>query len=65
MQIGPIVSRFTLHQRRLASLIDVHIRMFVSRTVAAEVCMEAKYNDVGYGALKQLDKSGHLRFDLR
>lgn len=38
--------------------------MFVSRTVAAEVCMEAKANDVGYGALKQLDKSGHLRFSL-
>ncbi|KAG2010178.1 hypothetical protein CC2G_013021 [Coprinopsis cinerea AmutBmut pab1-1] len=39
--------------------------MFVSRTVAAEVCMEAKYNDVGYGALKQLGKTGDLRFELR
>jgi hypothetical protein len=39
--------------------------MFVSRTVAAEVCMEAKSNEVGYAALKQLDKSGHLLFDLR
>jgi len=38
--------------------------MFVSRTVAAEVCMEAKANEVGYAALKQLDKSGHLRFEL-
>lgn len=38
--------------------------MFVSRTVAAEVCMEAKTNDVGYSALKQLGKGGKLRFDL-
>lgn len=38
--------------------------MFVSRTVAAEVCMEARVNDGGYTALKQLDKSGHLRFEL-
>ncbi|KAF6755958.1 hypothetical protein DFP72DRAFT_990005 [Ephemerocybe angulata] len=38
--------------------------MFVTRTVAGEVCMEAKYNDVGYSALKKLDKSGHLRFEL-
>jgi hypothetical protein len=38
--------------------------MFVSRTVAAEVCMEAKSNDIGYTALKLLDKSGHLRFEL-
>lgn len=39
--------------------------MFVSRTVAAEVCMEAKSNDIGYSALKQLDKSKDLLFDLR
>ncbi|KAF9463035.1 hypothetical protein BDZ94DRAFT_648521 [Collybia nuda] len=38
--------------------------MFVSRTVAAEVCMEARSNDSGYTALKQLDKSGHLLFEL-
>jgi len=38
--------------------------MFVSRTVAAEVCMEAKSNEIGYTALKLLDKSGHLRFEL-
>lgn len=38
--------------------------MFVSRTVAAEVCMEAKANDVGYTALKHLNKSGDLLFDL-
>ena len=39
-------------------------RMFVSRTIAAEVCMEAKSNEVGYNALKELDKSGDLRFEL-
>ncbi|KAF8798942.1 hypothetical protein BYT27DRAFT_7202672 [Phlegmacium glaucopus] len=38
--------------------------MFVSRTVAAEICMEAKMNDIGYAALKQLDKAGLLRFEL-
>lgn len=38
--------------------------MFVSRTVAAEVCMEAKTNDIGYAALKHLNKSGDLLFDL-
>ncbi|KAG5648430.1 hypothetical protein DXG03_005004 [Asterophora parasitica] len=38
--------------------------MFVSRTVAAEVCMEAKMNVGAYGALKTLDKSGGLRFEL-
>jgi hypothetical protein len=40
------------------------IRMFVSRTVTAEICMEAKMNDTGYAALKQLDKAGLLRFEL-
>ena len=39
--------------------------MFVSRTVAAEICMEAKLNDTAYGALKILDKSGELRFELQ
>ncbi|THU87049.1 hypothetical protein K435DRAFT_826523 [Dendrothele bispora CBS 962.96] len=38
--------------------------MFLSRTVAAEICMEAKLNEIGYAALKQLDKSGLLLFDL-
>ncbi|KAG6830977.1 hypothetical protein H0H87_006628 [Tephrocybe sp. NHM501043] len=38
--------------------------MFVSRTVAAEVCMEAKTNVAGYTALKALDKCGDLRFEL-
>ena len=36
----------------------------MSRTVAAEVCMEAKSNEVGYNALKELDKSGDLCFEL-
>lgn len=40
-------------------------RIFVTRTVAAEICMEAKLNDAGYAALKLLDQSGHLRFELR
>jgi hypothetical protein len=38
--------------------------MFLSRTVAAEVCMEAKVNEPAYSALKELDKSGDLLFDL-
>jgi len=38
--------------------------MFVSRTVACEVCMEAKTNEAGYAALKQLDTQGCLRFSL-
>ncbi|KAG6837627.1 hypothetical protein H0H93_006148 [Arthromyces matolae] len=38
--------------------------MFISRTIAAEVCMEAKLNVAGYHALKVLDKSGDLRFEL-
>lgn len=39
-------------------------RMFVSRTVAAEVLMEAEINDAGYAALKTLDREGDLRFSL-
>lgn len=39
-------------------------RMFLSRTVAAEVCMEAKTNEAAYLALQRLDKAGELRFDL-
>ena len=40
------------------------IRMFLSRTVAAEICMEAKTNEPAYTALKRLDKDGILRFEL-
>ncbi|KAL1666048.1 hypothetical protein GGF50DRAFT_125949 [Schizophyllum commune] len=39
-------------------------RMFVSRTVAAEVCMECHTNDNAYQALKRLGKQGHLRFEI-
>ncbi|KAF9483532.1 hypothetical protein BDN70DRAFT_873849 [Pholiota conissans] len=45
-------------------LCNLDSAMFVSRTVAAEICMEAKVNEIGYAALKELDKSGHLRFEL-
>ena len=38
--------------------------MFLSRTVAAEVCMEAKTNESAYKALKRLDESGDLLFEL-
>ena len=38
--------------------------MFLSRTVAAEICMEAKTNEHAYMALKRLDKEGILRFEL-
>ncbi|THH30656.1 hypothetical protein EUX98_g3535 [Antrodiella citrinella] len=38
--------------------------MFLSRTVAGEICMEAKTNEAAYEALKILDKEGLLRFSL-
>ncbi|KAJ3715357.1 hypothetical protein C8R42DRAFT_218810 [Lentinula raphanica] len=38
--------------------------MFLSRTVAAEICMEARHNEAGYGALKLLGSSGDLLFEL-
>jgi hypothetical protein len=38
--------------------------MFVSRTVAAEVLMEAETNRTGYAALKTLDCEGGLPFSL-
>lgn len=38
--------------------------MFLSRTVAAEVCMEAKTNESAYKALKKLDCNGNLLFEL-
>ena len=38
--------------------------MFVSRTVAAEVCMEARQNESAYSALKILDRREELRFEL-
>ena len=39
-------------------------RMFVSRTVAAEVLMEAEANSTAYAVLKALDQEGGLRFSL-
>lgn len=38
--------------------------MFLSRTVAAEICMEVKQNETAYEALKKLNKEGLLKFDL-
>jgi hypothetical protein len=38
--------------------------MFVSRTVAAEVCMEANINEQGYMALKKLDVARKLPYTL-
>ncbi|OSX59849.1 hypothetical protein POSPLADRAFT_1075353 [Postia placenta MAD-698-R-SB12] len=38
--------------------------MFLSRTVAAEICMEARTNEPAYTALKRLDKEGLLKFEL-
>ncbi|KAN0125319.1 hypothetical protein V8E53_015599 [Lactarius tabidus] len=38
--------------------------MFVSRTVAAEVLMEAEANSTAYAVLKALDQEGGLRFSL-
>jgi hypothetical protein len=38
--------------------------MFLSRTVAAEICMESKSNESAYRALKTLDRAKELLFDL-
>ncbi|KAI0801815.1 hypothetical protein BC629DRAFT_140226 [Irpex lacteus] len=50
--------------RNVKELSRLDHRMFLSRTVAAEICMEAKTNDQAYNALKRLDKEGFLRFEL-
>ncbi|KAK7689999.1 hypothetical protein QCA50_006641 [Cerrena zonata] len=39
-------------------------QMFLTRTVAAEICMEAKANEAAYNALKILDKNKVLKFEL-
>lgn len=44
---------------------DVAGSMFLSRTVAAEVCMECRTNEAGYTALKTLDGAGDLLFELK
>ncbi|KAF8645256.1 hypothetical protein AX16_008081 [Volvariella volvacea WC 439] len=51
--------------RNVRELCNLDSTMFVSRTVAAEVCMESKANAHAYGALKLLHQSGDLQFDLR
>ncbi|KAA1477536.1 hypothetical protein DENSPDRAFT_844699 [Dentipellis sp. KUC8613] len=48
----------------ICELCRLESTMFVSRTVAAEVCMEAHVNEVAYSALKSLNRKGVLRFDL-
>lgn len=40
------------------------LSMFLSRTVAAEVCMEVRSNEPAYAALKKLNESGDLLFEL-
>lgn len=45
-------------------MFSVGFSMFLSRTVAAEICMEAKTNEAAYTALKRLDKEGVLKFEL-
>ena len=49
---------------RFMPLLTPRCSMFLSRTVAAEVCMEAKVNEPAYSALKELDKTGDLLFEL-
>ncbi|KAG9315906.1 hypothetical protein JVU11DRAFT_3556 [Chiua virens] len=50
--------------RNVRELKRLDPRMFLSRTVAAEICMEAKSNESAYRALKSLDRSGELLFKL-
>ncbi|KAG6336050.1 hypothetical protein ID866_3023 [Astraeus odoratus] len=50
--------------RNVRELKRLDARMFLSRTVAAEVCMEAKSNESAYRALKTLDRAGDLLFPL-
>ncbi|THH01557.1 hypothetical protein EW026_g1174 [Hermanssonia centrifuga] len=47
--------------RNVQELCRLDPHMFISRTVAAEICMELKTNDAAYNALKRLDKEGLLR----
>ncbi|KZV70211.1 hypothetical protein PENSPDRAFT_665250 [Peniophora sp. CONT] len=53
--VDPVAARYS----RLMAL-----SLFLSRTVAAEICLEAKANKVAYDVLKALDRDGLLRFDL-
>ncbi|KAJ7212114.1 hypothetical protein GGX14DRAFT_447478 [Mycena pura] len=58
----PHAEEIVANVRELCRLADPD--MFVTRTVAAEVCLEAKTNEAGYIALKQLDRAGDLAFSL-
>ncbi|KAI0034641.1 hypothetical protein K488DRAFT_45049, partial [Vararia minispora EC-137] len=55
-------TRKILHNVRELCRLDPS--MFVSRTVAAEVCMEAQANPAAYSALKTLDRTHELKFEL-
>ena len=55
---------FSIHSGWNMALMLELDRMFLSRTVAAEICMEAKSNESAYRALKDLDRSGELLFKL-
>jgi len=59
---GGRISEIVRNVREMTSL---DTRMFLSRTVAAEVCMECRINDAGYIALKRLDADGTLLFTLK
>ncbi|KAH8825385.1 hypothetical protein DL96DRAFT_1712383 [Flagelloscypha sp. PMI_526] len=50
--------------RNVRELCRLDSCLFVSRTVASEICMEALANEPAYRALKQLDKSQNLPFEL-
>ncbi|KAG1785964.1 uncharacterized protein HD556DRAFT_1434905 [Suillus plorans] len=50
--------------RNVRELRRLDARMFLSRTVAAEICMESKSNESAYRALKILDRTKELLFDL-
>ncbi|EJD50759.1 hypothetical protein AURDEDRAFT_182144, partial [Auricularia subglabra TFB-10046 SS5] len=49
---------------KVRELTQLDSNMFLTRTVAAEVCMEACTNPEAYRALKKLNQSEDLRFDL-
>ncbi|KAF7299024.1 hypothetical protein MIND_00850700 [Mycena indigotica] len=57
-----------LHTEEICSnvreLCRLDASMFITRTVAAEVCIEADSNEAGYKALKQLNRTGDLAFSL-
>ncbi|KAJ3536966.1 hypothetical protein NM688_g6761 [Phlebia brevispora] len=50
--------------RNVRELTRLDPRMFLTRTVAAEICLEVKTNEPAYNALKRLDREGALKFRL-